>query len=423
MNRFIQIFRAPDIRKKVLIVVGLLIASRVFSAIPIPGVNVASLQAFFGSNQLLGLLNLFSGGGLANLSIAMLGVGPYITATIIMQLLTIIFPKFKEMYYEDGERGRAKFNQFARMVAVPLAALQAFSFLKLLAAQGIVAETTSFSLFRDVVVITAGSMIILWLGELIGEQKIGNGVSLIIFAGIVSSLPSSIRLAMNAYTPGALPTYVAFVAISLAVILGVVYLNEGERKVPVAYARRVRGNKMYGGVASYLPLKVNQAGMIPLIFAVSVLLFPQFIAQVVAIFSVDLSLTMNAWVNGFLANQWIYGISYFFLVVIFTYFYTAITFDPEEISKNLQRSGGFVPGLRPGEMTSKYFSRVINRVTLWGAIFLGTIAVLPIIVQALTGVAVLTISGTALLIVVAVALDTMRQIDSQLTVREYEGIA
>lgn len=422
MNRFLQIFKIPDLRKKVLIVIGLLIVSRIFSAIPIPGVDAAALRQFFGSNQLLGLLNLFSGGGLANLSIAMLGVGPYITSTIIMQLLTIIFPKFKEMYQEDGERGRAKFNQYGRMIAVPLAALQAFSFLKLLASQGVVVEPTGFALFRDVVVITAGSMIILWLGELIGEQKIGNGISLIILAGIVSSLPNSLRLALEAYTPSMLPTYLAFTVVSMLVILAVVYLNEGERKVPVAYARRVRGNKIFGGASSYLPLKVNQAGMIPLIFAVSVLLFPQFIAQVTVIFSPSLSATLNGWVNAFLANQLIYGISYFLLVVAFTYFYTAITFDPEQISKNLQRSGGFVPGLRPGEMTSKYFSKVINRVTLWGAIFLGLIAVLPIIVQEATGVAVLSISGTALLIVVAVALDTMRQIDSQLTVREYDGI-
>ncbi len=423
MNRFVQIFQAPDLRKKILIVLGLLLASRVFSAIPIPGVDVANLQRFFGSNQLLGLLNLFSGGGLSNLSIAMLGVGPYITSTIIMQLLTIIFPKFKEMYYEEGERGRAKFNQYSRILTVPLAALQAFGFLKLLASQGVIIEPSGFELLRNVLVISAGSLIILWLGELVGEQKIGNGVSLIIFAGIVSSLPSSVRLAFEAYTPGQLPIYLAFLIISFLVIAGVVYLNEGERKVPIAYARRVRGNKMYGGVASYLPLKVNQAGMIPLIFAVSVLLFPQFIAQISAVFSPSFSIAMNSWVNSFLNNQLIYGVSYFILVVVFTYFYTAITFDPEEISKNLQRSGGFVPGLRPGEMTSKYFSKVINRVTLWGAIFLGLIAVLPIIVQQITGVAVLHISGTALLIVVAVALDTMRQIDSQLTVREYDGIA
>lgn len=423
MNRFIQIFKIPDLRKKVLIVAGLLLISRVFTAIPIPGVNLASLQAFFGSSQLLGLLNLFSGGGLANLSIAMLGVGPYITSTIIMQLLTIVFPKFKEMYYEEGERGRAKFNQYSRILTVPLAALQAFGFLKLLASQGVIIEPSGFELLRNVLVITSGSMIILWLGELVGEQKIGNGVSLIIFAGIVSGLPNSIRLAMEAYTPDQLPIYLAFIIISFLVIAGVVYLNEGVRKIPIAYARRVRGNKMYGGVASYLPLKVNQAGMIPLIFAISVLLFPQFIAQISAVFSPQLSITLNNWVTGFLNNQLIYGVSYFLLVVAFTYFYTAVTFDPAEISKNLQRSGGFVPGLRPGEMTSKYFSRVINRVTLWGAIALGLIAVLPIIVQYLTGVAVLSISGTALLIVVAVALDTMRQIDSQLTVREYESIA
>jgi preprotein translocase subunit SecY len=352
----------------------------------------------------------------------MLGVGPYITATIIMQLLTIIFPKFKEMYYEDGERGRAKFNQWSRLITVPLAALQAFGFLNILASQGIIVSPGGFELFRNVIVIASGSMVALWLGELIGEQKIGNGVSLIIFAGIIAGFPSAMLQAFEVYTPGLLPTYIGFAILAILTVLGIVLLNEGERKIPIAYARRVRGNKMYGGVSSYLPLKVNQAGMIPLIFAISVLLFPQFIAQISAVISPSLSLTLNAWVTSFLGNQLLYGIIYFLLVFVFTYFYTAVTFDPAEISKNLQRSGGFIPGIRPGEATGAFFAKVINRITFWGATFLGLIAVLPFVVQALTGLTSLQLSGTALLIVVAVALDTMRQIDSQLTVREYDSI-
>ena len=422
MNRLLQIFKVKDLRKKVFIVVGLLIAFRLLAAIPIPGVDAVRLHGFFNSSQLFGFLNIFSGGGLSNLSIAMLGVGPYITSTIIMQLLTIIFPKFKEMYYEEGSRGQAKFNQYSRIITVPLALLQSFGFLKLLVSQNVIDQPSGFGLLTNVLAITTGSMLTLWLGELISEQKVGNGISLIILAGIVSQLPMEVGRALASYTSGMLVTYIGFVVVLLLLVAGVVYLNEGERKVPITYARRVRGTKMYGGVSSYLPLKVNQAGMIPLIFAISVLLFPQFLAQIVAAVSPAWGLKINGLVSSFLANNLLYGTFYFLLVVVFTYFYTAITFNPEEISKNLQRSGGFIPGIRPGEATGKFFSNVINRITLFGAIFLGFIAVLPLIVQRLTGVAVLTVSGTALLIVVSVALETMRQIDSQLTVREYEGL-
>jgi preprotein translocase subunit SecY len=422
MNKFLQIFKVKDLRNKILIVLGLLVAYRLLAAVPIPGVDASKLQEFFNSNQLFGFVNLFSGGGLSNLSVAMLGVGPYITATIIMQLLTIIFPKFKQMYYEEGARGQAKFNQYSRIITVPLAILQAYGFLTLLVSQGVIDRPDPFSLISNVLAITAGSMIALWLGELITEQKIGNGISLIILAGIVSSFPGDVRLAILSYTPGALPTYVGFLIVAALIIGGIIYLNEGERKIPVAYARRVRGNKMYGGVSSYLPLKVNQAGMIPLIFAISVLLFPQFLAQIATIISPSFAIKLNAIIVGFLNNQLFYGLFYFLLVFIFTYFYTAITFNPEEVAKNLQRGGGFVPGIRPGEATKQFFSGIVNRITFFGAAFLGSIAVLPIIVQQFTGISVLNVSGTSLLIVVAVILETMRQIDSQLTVRGYEGI-
>ncbi len=422
MNHFLQIFKIKDLRRKIITVLGLMIAYRVLAAIPIPGIDALRLQQFFSSNQLFGFLNIFSGGGLSTLSVAMLGVGPYITATIIMQLLTMIFPRFKEMYYEEGARGQAKFNQYSRLLTVPLAFLQAYGFLSLLISQNIVPKTSAFGMIGNVLAITAGSMIALWLGELISEQKIGNGISLIILAGIVSSLPLTIQQVIASYTPSALPTYIGFVIVTLFLVAGVVYLNEGQRKIPIAYARRVRGMKMYGGVQSYLPLKVNQAGMIPLIFAISVLLFPQFLAQVTSIFSVNFALKMNQIVTGFLNNQLFYGITYFLLVVLFTYFYTAITFNPEEVSKNLQKSGGFVPGIRPGEATAEFFSKLTGRVTFLGAIALGSIAILPLVVQAFTKIAVLTVSGTALLIVVAVVLDMMRQINSQLLAREYEGI-
>lgn len=422
MQKISQIFRIKDLRKKVFIVLALLVAFRLLAAVPIPGVDAMKLEQFFSSSQLFGFLNLFSGGGLVNMSVAMLGVGPYITATIIMQLLTIIFPRLKEIYYEEGARGQAKFNQYSRVLTVPLAILQSYGFLNILASQGVIDSPSFFGMAVNVMAITAGSMIVLWLGELISEQKIGNGISLIILAGIVSGFPQTARQAMASYTPSLLLAYVGFVVVLLALVFGIVYLNEGERKVPITYARRVRGTKLYGGASSYLPFKVNQAGMIPLIFAISVLLFPQFIAQITSVFSVDFSLKMNGYVSQFLNNQLLYGIVYFILVFAFTYFYTAITFNPSEVSKNLQRSGGFIPGIRPGEGTTSFLSSLINKLTLFGAFFLGLIAILPLIIQQATGVAVLSVSGTALLIVVAVALETMRQIDSQLSVREYEGV-
>ncbi len=422
MERFLQIFKVKDLRNKILTVLGLLVAYRVLAAIPIPGVNAQALQNYFNSNQLLGFLNFFSGGGLATLSVVMLGVGPYITATIVMQLMTIIFPSMKEMYYEDGARGQAKFNQYSRLLTVPFAFIQSFGFLKLLISQGVIPQPALFSMLRNVIVITAGSMIAMWLGELISEEKVGNGISLIILAGIISRVPSAFGIAVESYTPQLLTSYLLFIVVGVLLIAGIVYLNEGERKIPIAYARRVRGNKMYGGSSSYLPLKVNSAGMIPLIFAISVLLFPQFLAQIVILFSQKWGMAISNFAQGFIANQLYYGIFYFLLVFAFTYFYTAITFNPEEVAKNLQRSGGFVPGIRPGDNTEAYFKDIVNRITLWGAIFLGLVAVLPILVQSFTGLSVMTISGTALLIVVAVALETMRMVDSQLTVREYEGI-
>ncbi len=421
MTKLLSIFQISEVRNKILIVLGLLVVSRLFSAIPIPGVDVQRLTSFLESNQLLGFFNIFSGGALSNLSIVMLGVGPYITATIIMQLLTMIFPKLKEVYYEQGEEGRAKFNRLSHYLTVPLAALQGYGFLNLLLSQQIILPLTNFDTVRNIALITAGSLFLVWLADLITEQKIGNGVSLLIFAGIVSSLPSTIQGILLGYDPSLLPTYVAFLVLSIVVIAGVVFINEGERKVPVSYSKRVRGNRVFGGVSSYLPLKVNQAGVIPIIFAISLLLFPQFIAQVSALFSPDLSLRLNELVNQFLANQVIYSALYFALVVLFTYFYTAVTFDPQEISKNLQRSGGFIPGIRPGQPTGDYLSKIINRTTLFGALFLGVIAVLPSLTQLFTGIQLLTLGGTALLIIVSVAIETMRQLESQLMLREYDN--
>ncbi|KKU19003.1 MAG: Protein translocase subunit SecY [Parcubacteria group bacterium GW2011_GWA1_47_11] len=422
IKRLIGAFKFADMRRKLLIIAVILIVFRLLANVPIPGVNHDALAQFFGSNQFFGFLNIFSGGALSNLSIAMLGLGPYITAVIIMQLLTMIFPRLKEMYYEEGEAGKAKFNRYSRYLTVPLAASSGFGFLKLLSNQGIIQQFTLGETFMNVLVIVAGSMFLVWLGELIDEQKIGNGTSILIMAGIVSGLPIALRNAIVSYQPSDITTYLSFVVLALVVIGGIVMMNEGERKVPVSYARRVRGNKLYGGVSSYLPLRVGQAGVIPIIFAISLLLFPQFIGQIIAAFSYDLGQKVMTFTSVLTNNQLIYGLLYFILVFIFTYFYIGITFDPQEISKNLQRSGGFIPGIRPGVPTAIYLKSVVQRVTLFGATALGLIAVLPIATQALTGTQVLTIGGTSILIVVAVALDVAKQIESQVTVREYENI-
>ena len=422
MTKFLNIFKIPDLRKKVLLILLWLLIFRLLAAIPIPGIDPLRLSQFFSSNQLFGFLNIFSGGGLDNLSVMMLGVGPYITASIIMQLLTIIFPQLKKAYYEEGSEGRAKFNRISRYLTVPLAALQSYGFLNLLISQGVLDPLSLKVALSNVIVITAGSILLMWIGEVITEYKVGNGVSLIIFAGIVSGLPRIISQSVLTFTPSTIPTYIAFIILSVIVIAGVVFISEGERKIPVSYAKQVRGNKLYGGVSTYLPLKVNQAGVIPIIFAVSLLLFPQFLAQISSIISPELSVKLNNLVASAFNNLIFYSIAYFILVVVFTYFYTAITFDPQEISKNLQRAGGFIPGIRPGVATAEVIKKTVGRTTLFGALFLGIVAILPNITQLVTGIQSLTIGGTALLIVVSVAMDVMKQLESQLTVREYEGI-
>ena len=421
-KRGIKLFKIKDLRKRILTVVGILVAFRLLANIPIPGVDANALQSFFSSNQLLGFLNIFSGGALSNLSIAMLGLGPYITGVIIMQLLTMIFPRLKSLYYEEGEQGRSKFNAYSRYLTVPLAGMQGYGFLRILASQGILPNLTLTSTMANVLVVIAGSMILVWFGELITEQKVGNGVSLLIFAGIVSGLPLAVRNALLSYTVDQLPTYLAFLSVALIVIVGIVLVHEGERKVPISYAKRVRGNKMYGGVSSYLPFRVGQAGVIPIIFAISLLLFPQFFGQIISGFSPGLGATINEFTSGLLNNQVVYGLLYFLLVFLFTYFYIGITFDPEEISKNLQRSGGVIPGIRPGHPTAGFLKNIVSKITFFGGIFLGLIAVLPTLTQSVTGTQALTIGGTSILIVVAVVIESAKQIDAELTVREYEGV-
>ena len=419
MNRILKLFKIPDLRNKVLFILALLIVFRVAAAIPVPGIDTARLKDFFQNNQLFGLISAFTGGGLDSFSIAMLGLGPYITGSIIMQLLTMIFPSLEQMYKYEGEAGRQKFNQYSRLLTVPLAMLQGYGFMVLLSRQGVIGQLDIFTWVSSLLVIAAGSVFLMWLGELISEKNLGNGVSLLIFAGIVAGFPTTIRQTLLTYSPEQLFTYIGFIVIALIVIAGVVYLTEAQRNIPINYARRIRGSRVFGGVSTYLPMRVNNAGVMPIIFALSILLFPGMIASFFSGSNVAIIAKIAVFFNNFVQNQLIYGIAYFVLVVLFTYFYTAVTFDPKSISENIQKQGGYIPGIRPGPPTSQFLLHLLNRVTLVGAIFLGLIAVLPQIVRGFSGITTFAIGGTSILIVVSVILETMKSADAQLSMYEY----
>jgi len=423
-NRIIQIFKLPDLRNKILFVLGIFAIFRIMANIPIPGINAENLKNFFGQFQMFGLLNMFTGGALDNLSVVMLGLGPYITAVIIFQLLTMIFPQLEKMYKEEGEAGRQKFNQYCRIATIPLAALQGYGMLTLFQRQGVIGGLSPTLLFTSILTIVAGALFLMWLGELISEKGVGNGVSLLIFAGIIADFPNSIRqMILQTQTAGAarIPSLALFFVMALVIIAGVVLVNESRRNIPVSYAKRVRGMRLYGGVSTYLPLNINPAGVIPIIFALSIMLFPTMIANFLGGAGGQVGAIAKS-IGNFFENSLAYGVIYFLLVVLFTYFYTAVTFDPKAISTNLQKMGGFIPGIRPGESTAHFMYYILNRVLLIGALFLGTIAVMPSIVQVVTQVQQFRflIGGTSLLIVVSVVLETVRQINAQLQMREYE---
>jgi preprotein translocase subunit SecY len=420
-QKFSVILRNKEIRNKFLFILFLFVVFRVAANIPVPGIGADNLRKFFLENQVFGLLNIFSGGALSNFSVVLLGVGPYITATIILQLLTMIFPALEKMYKEEGEAGRQKFNQYGRLLAIPLAAFEGYGMLTLFSRQGVIMGLTPMLMVSSIITIVAGAMFLMWIGELITEQGMGNGISLLIFAGIVASLPTNIFQTFVSWDPSKIPSYLLFFALSVVIIAGVVLITEARRNIPVSYAKQVRGSKMYGGGSTYLPLNVNPAGVIPIIFALSILLFPTMISGFLGTVPGAVG-TIATNIGKFFNDAWVHGILYFLLVVLFTYFYTAVTFDPKAISENLQKMGGFIPGVRPGESTTAYLKHILNRVLFTGAISLGLIAVLPTIVSGVTGVTGFTflIGGTSLLIVVSVVLDTMRQINAQLEMREYD---
>ncbi len=416
-----QIWRLKDLRNKILFVLGMLVVFRLAAHIPIPGVNVENLREFFGSNQILGLLNLFSGGGMQNFSIVMMGVAPYITASIIFQLLGMIIPKIEDMQKEEA--GRQKINMWTRVATVPLAILQAYGMIAILrqSAKPIVESTDFFSMAAMLITITAGTLFLMWIGELITEKKIGNGISLLIFAGIIVRVPTALQAVVVNFSQEQVINLLVFAFIAVVTVVGVVIISEGQRNIPVSYAKRVRGMKMYGGMNTHLPIRVNTAGVIPIIFAISIILFPSMVAQFLV--RVD-----SAWVKAIsegvislFNNQLFYGILYFLLVFGFTYFYTAVIFHPYQIAENLQKNGGFIPGIRPGSQTAEYLQNTISRITLTGALFLGLIAVLPLVMQQVSGLQSMVIGGTSILIVVSVAIEMVKQVESQLTMRDYEG--
>jgi len=429
LQALVNAWRLPDLRRRILFTLGILVIFRALAQITIPGVDLERLRNLFEQNQTLNLLNIFSGGTIRHFSIVAMGVYPYITASIIMQLLIPVIPSLMELSKEGGEQGRIKINQYTHYLTVPLAALQAYGQASLLHSQGVIPEfglfgpswLTTLSLIASM---TAGTMLLVWMGELITEQGIGNGISIIIFGGIVANLPSIAGQVLSGGTAFiSFFQILAIVVVTVITIAGIVLITLGERRIPIQYTRRVRGARIVrGGGSTHLPLRVNYAGMIPLIFAISIMIFPSTVASFFLGARSQIIRNIAQWVQAtFNPESLLYQVGYFFLVVVFTYFYTMVIFQQQNIPENLQRQGGFIPGIRPGRPTAVYLQKVLNRITLIGALFLGFVAILPWLVGIVTGLNNVLISSTALLIVVGVAIDTMRQLEAQLLMRRYEG--
>ncbi|HEY8685393.1 MAG TPA: preprotein translocase subunit SecY [Chloroflexota bacterium] len=420
-------FNVPDLRRKIMFTLGLLVVFRIAAHVPVPNVDHTALTSVLNNNNLLQMLNIFSGGSLQNFSIVAMGVYPYITASIVMQLLVPIIPRMEELS-KEGEYGRNKINQYTRMLTVPLALIQGygqmlalnnFSNVKVFSNFGLFSGPTFFPTITVLVSLTAGTILAMWLGELITENGVGNGISLIIFAGIVARLPTLLGQQISA---GNVVFLIVMAVIAIGVIFAVVFMSEGQRRIPVQYAKRIRGNRMYQGQSTHIPLRVNSAGMIPLIFAASIVILPGTVSTY--FFAASQTWLRNAahWIyNNISSTGWEYWLIYFILVVGFTYFYTAVTFQQQNLPETLQKNGGFIPGHRPGKMTERYLNQVLTRITLAGALFLAIIAVLPFFVSKATNINTFTFSSTAVLIVVGVAIDTMKQLEAQLMMRQYEG--
>ncbi|HSX09213.1 MAG TPA: preprotein translocase subunit SecY, partial [Candidatus Saccharimonadales bacterium] len=387
-------FKSPEIRKKILFTLAIFFVFRIFAHIPVAGVNIAQLKNLFASNQFLGFLDIFSGGTLSNFSIMALGLNPYINASIILQLLTMVIPKLEDLS-KEGDSGRRKINQYTRILTVPLSVLQAIGVFALLRSQSLVTTLTPLDFIAFILTLVAGSILLVWLGELITDHGVGNGISLLIFGGIVGRIPVALGQTFSTANAQASLGLVSFIVLGLVVIAGIIVVNEATRQIPVHYARRMRGNKLYGGQSTHLPLRLNQAGVIPIIFAVSLVLLPTLIANV---FQASQNPTLRGISEGL--NYWFaptglfYNLFYFVLVVAFTFFYTAVIFNPKKIAEEIQKYGGFIPGVRPGKPTSHYLNYILTRITLVGACFLGLVAILPELTQLATGVQTLLLGGT-----------------------------
>lgn len=424
-NKFLQIFKTKDLRNRIIFTIVILVLIRILSHIPIPGVDLDALKEFFNKSKLFGMLDVFSGGTMRRFSIGMMGVGPYINASIIMQLLAHVIPSLEAMQ-KEGDEGRKKINQWTRWISVPLAFLQSYGMIMLLRSQGqgLLGNITPFQLFSVILITATGTILLMWLGELITERGIGNGISLIIALGIIAGLPSIVQSIGVGYTGiSSLIGVAGLILLSLIVIVSIIYINEGNRLIPVSYARRMRGIKMYGGMDTQLPLKLNTAGVIPIIFAMSFMIFPNLLSQFFSSARTPIVAEVAKWIGKTFSvsppTVW-YGILYFILVVAFTFFYTSVIFNPKEISENIQKQGGFVPGMRPGTETAKYLGFIILRITLIGAVFLGAISILPLLIQGAYSSFDTLIGGTSILIVVSVILETVRQLEAQMIMRSYE---
>lgn len=425
MNNILSVFRnsfkTPEVRRKILFTAFIFLAFRILAHIPVAGVNVPALKQLFSQNQFLGLLDIFSGGTLANFSIMALGLNPYINASIILQLLTLVFPKLEELS-KEGEQGKRKINQYTRFLCVPLAVLQAIGMYALLRSQGIITVLDPAQLIAFMLTMTAGTMILVWFGELISSQGVGNGISILIFGGIVGRLPVVLGQTSQVVTQENMLNIVIFLVLGLLVIAGIILVNEATRQITIYYAKQVRGNKMYGGQSTHLPLRLNQAGVIPIIFAVSLVLLPSMAGNYMIASKNPMLANIGTAITTWLAPTGIlYNVLYFLLVVGFTFFYTAIVFNPKKISEEIQKHGGFIPGIRPGNPTAKYLNYILTRITLVGAGFLGLVAVLPTVTQSLTGLQTLLLGGTGVLIVVSVVLETFKSIEANLVMRNYES--
>lgn len=421
LNKLQQIWKVKDLRNSIFFVLAMLVLFRLLAHIPIPGVDTVALQDFFASNEILGLMNIFTGGSLEKFSVVALGVGPYITSSIIFQLLAMIIPKLEEMQ-KEGQSGQERMNQYTRMATVPLAMLQAYAMITLLkqSGRGILGDLGMMEYAGIVVTMTAGTLFLMWIGELISERKIGNGISIMIFAGIIARFPTSLQQIIVSFEWSQVINLATLALLAVVTVAGVVFITEGQRNIPIVYAKRMRGAKLFGGAETHLPLRVNMAGVIPIIFAISIVLFPPMIAQFFVHAKTAWIASAANWTMAVFQDRFWYGAIYFLLVFIFTYFYTAVIFHPDRVAENLQKQGGFIPGVRPGHSTADFIQNTLNRIIPAGALFLATIAVLPLVLQEFTGTQALAIGGAGLLIVVSVAIEIVNQINAQLTMREYE---